>query len=99
MLGKWLYCSVRALKPLKVIETGIAHGSSSWVILNALNKNQRGTLFSLDLPNNDTNAAYNFEGKRLETGWLVSDELQGRWKKIFGDTKETLPQLFLSERQ
>ncbi|MGB0390742.1 MAG: class I SAM-dependent methyltransferase [Salibacteraceae bacterium] len=93
MLGKWLYCSIRALKPLKIIETGIAHGSSSWVILNAINKNKQGRLYSLDLPNNDTNFAYNLEGKQLKTGWLVPNELTKNWSMIFGDTKETLPKL------
>lgn len=99
LLGKWLYCSVRALKPLKIIETGIAHGSSSWVILNAIHKNKQGKLFSLDLPNNDTNTAYNFEGKPLETGWVVPEALQKNWNKIFGDTKETLPQLLQDEEE
>jgi predicted O-methyltransferase YrrM len=91
LLGKWLYCSVRAMKPEVLIETGIAHGNSSWVILNAIKKNEKGVLYSFDLPNKDTNAAYNFGEKAPETGWVVPDELRQNWKMIIGDSRETLP--------
>lgn len=93
MLGKWLYCSVRALAPETIIETGIAHGNSSMVILNAIHKNGRGKLYSLDLPNNDTNSAYNFGKENSETGWMVPDILQQYWTKVIGDSKKTLPEL------
>ena len=93
MLGKWLYCSVRVLAPENIIETGIAHGNSSMVILNAIHKNGKGKLYSLDLPNNDTNAAYNFGDENSETGWMVPDVLQQHWTKVIGDSKKTLPEL------
>jgi predicted O-methyltransferase YrrM len=93
MLGKWLYCSVRALEPEYIIETGIAHGNSSMVILNAIYKNGKGKLYSLDLPNNDTHADYNFEGENSETGWMVPEILKQYWTKVIGDSKKTLPEL------
>jgi predicted O-methyltransferase YrrM len=96
LLGKWLYCTVRISKPEILIETGIAHGNSSWVILNAIKKNGKGTLYSFDLPNNDTNAAYNFENKKTETGWMVHEELRINWNMVIGDSLETLPKTLAS---
>lgn len=92
LLGKWLYSSVRVLKPEIMIETGIAHGSSSWVILNALKKNGSGKLYSFDLPNNDTNKAYNFTEDNYTTGWIVPDQIRDQWEMIIGDSKKTLPE-------
>jgi predicted O-methyltransferase YrrM len=88
-LGKWLYCAVRALKPAVVIETGVASGVSSWVILNALRRNGRGTLRSIDLPNHDTNRNY-LVGAR-EPGWVVPDVLREMWSLQLGSARELLP--------
>ncbi len=90
--GKWIYCCIRVLAPDNIIETGVAHGYSSWIILNALHKNNKGKLFSIDLPNNDTNTDYNFKDQPT-TGWLVPDSLRGRWEMHLGDAKVILPQL------
>jgi predicted O-methyltransferase YrrM len=96
LLGKWLYCTVRVIKPEVLIETGIAHGNSSWVILNAIKKNGKGLLYSFDLPNNDTNADYNFGNRPVETGWMVPDELRMNWSMVIGDSRETLPKTLSS---
>jgi predicted O-methyltransferase YrrM len=45
------YCLVRALKPHTVVETGVANGHSSFVILSALKTNGRGKLVSIDIRN------------------------------------------------
>lgn len=90
--GKWLYCCIRVFKPETIIETGVAHGSSSWIILNALSKNQKGHLISIDLPNMDTNAAYNFGQTSPPTGWRVPDELRSRWSLRLGDARKLLPE-------
>lgn len=90
--GKWIYCCIRHLKPEFIIETGVSHGYSSWIILNALHKNNFGKLFSIDLPNNDTNINYNFK-ETVKTGWLVPDELKYRWDMKLGDAKTILPQI------
>ncbi len=91
--GKWIYCVVRVTKPEFMIETGVAHGYSSWIILNAMKKNKKGKLYSVDLPNNDTNAAYNFQKVTPQTGWLVPDELKMQWELHLGDAYQLLPQL------
>src|SRR6188768_1587164 len=44
--GKFIYFILRCTKPEIVIESGVSHGASSWNILNALHKNQKGTLYS-----------------------------------------------------
>lgn len=90
--GKWIYCCVRVLQPEVMIETGVAHGASSWMILNALHKNGKGKLYSIDLPDNDTNPAYNFQSTP-QTGWIVPDVLKNRWELHLGYAQTILPQL------
>jgi predicted O-methyltransferase YrrM len=91
--GKWLWCCVRVFKPLHMVETGVAHGASSWIILNAMRLNGKGTLHSIDLPNLDTNQDYNFGTQPTETGWMVPDTLKGCWDLRLGDAKTLLPEL------
>jgi|LakMenEpi03Aug12_release.lakeMendotaPanAssembly.Ray.scaffolds.fasta_scaffold459885_1 hypothetical protein len=45
------YCLIRVVKPKLVIETGVAAGISSTLILSALEKNHYGTLTSFDITN------------------------------------------------
>ncbi len=44
-----LYLLVRVYRPETVLETGVANGVSSYCILNALNKNNKGALYSVDI--------------------------------------------------
>ena len=44
------YVIMRARKPDLVVETGVANGLSSWIVLEAINKNESGKLISIDLP-------------------------------------------------
>ena len=46
-----IWCIVPHNQPEVVIETGVAHGVSSRVVLEALNQNDRGHLWSIDIPN------------------------------------------------
>lgn len=94
--GKWIYCTVRATKPDIMIETGVSHGASSWIILNAMKKNGKGKLYSIDLPNLDTNANYNFKAGLEQTGWMIPEQLKNNWQLILGDAKKELPALLLS---
>jgi len=85
-----LYVIVRAAKPKVMIETGVSSGISSAHILRALAANGAGTLHSIDLPNVQ-------EGSTLpqgrSSGWLVPDELRGRWRLHLGESREILPAL------
>lgn len=100
-----LYVLVRALKPDVVIETGISSGRSSTAILDALDKNKKGTLYSFDLPKlNQTgvigvvsvneNSYRQYIPKEVdEPGWLVPKELQSRWVKTLGDSNVDFPRI------
>lgn len=92
-----LYVIVRATKPEKVIETGVASGLSSSYILQAMETNRTGRLYSIDLPNADSEALL---GKVLtnlpegtEPGWVVPSNLRKRWDLRMGKTFEKLPPL------
>ena len=54
-----IYVIVRLLRPNCIVETGVAAGVSSTFILEALNRNDRGELYSIDLPST----------ARCEDGW------------------------------
>jgi len=81
------YITIRACRPEIVVETGVANGVSSAYILLALQKNQKGTLYSIGL--NDPQ--YLPTGKSL--GWIVPDSLKTRWKLLTGDSLVLLPSL------
>lgn len=91
-LGRWLYGAVRVTQPSVVVETGVASGSSSWLILNALARNRSGSLYSIDLPNHDPAKPYNV-GMEAETGRAVPDALRARWRLSLGDSRLLLPEL------
>jgi Methyltransferase domain len=92
-----LYVICRALKPEVVIETGVASGMSSAYILKALDDNAKGRLYSIDLPNADSEELL---GKVLttlpdgrESGWLVPPWLRGRWTLKIGKSSDILPDI------
>jgi predicted O-methyltransferase YrrM len=84
-----LYVLCRLLKPEVVVETGVADGFSSAFILYALEANQKGKLYSIDLPNQE---GQEIKGGR-QTGWLVPEDLKGRWELTLGDSRKELPAL------
>ena len=47
-----IWCLIRHLRASNVIETGVAHGVTSRFILEALERNESGHLWSIDLPPN-----------------------------------------------
>jgi predicted O-methyltransferase YrrM len=67
----------------------VANGFSSAFILHALEKNGKGKLYSIDLPNQE---GQEIKGGKLP-GWLVEEGLRKRWELIFGDSKIELPKL------
>ncbi len=91
--GKFIYFIIRCLKPETVVESGVSHGASSWNILNALNKNNKGMLYSIDLPDKDGTRLFNVGNFSKEIGWVVPDALRSRWQLQLGDAKILLPQL------
>jgi predicted O-methyltransferase YrrM len=93
------YALVRVMQPDLVVETGVCDGFSTRFLLLAMERNGRGTLHSIDLPNQDVELAP--EGSRQrdvmatgrETGWLVPASLRSRWQLHLGDAKVLLPAL------
>lgn len=81
------YMAIRAFQPETVAETGVANGVSSAHILLALQKNERGTLYSVGL----SDPQYLPAGKPL--GWIVPESLKTRWNLLIGDSRELLPSL------
>ena len=92
--------------PEVVVETGVASGRSSTAILTALAENNKGRLYSIDLPHfydgheptykrtsegNDELQGYVPKGK--EPGWLVPKEYRDRWELILGDSNVELKKL------
>jgi predicted O-methyltransferase YrrM len=96
-----LYVIVRSLKPAIVVETGVAAGISSAIILEAMRVNKFGRLFSVDLPNADPAGYINADGVRdsvytppeLGSGWIVPDYLRERWSLLIGPSRDVLPSL------
>ena len=86
-LCKAAWCTALHTKPETVIETGVAHGVTSRVVLEALNTNERGHLWSIDLPH-----PFN---RRLHSqiGIAVTDACRNRWSYVAGSSKQQLPSL------
>ncbi|HUX57541.1 MAG TPA: class I SAM-dependent methyltransferase [Bacteroidales bacterium] len=101
--GCLLYFIIRKTKPDIIVETGCWYGNSSTIILAALFKNQRGKLFTIDLPALfETGGYYDenpYRDEEMRTsslprgkapGFIVPDFLKNRWELIYGQTSEKL---------
>jgi hypothetical protein len=89
------YSLVRIIKPRLVVETGVNKGLSSAAILTAMERNQEGELYSIDLPTESqlTDGTVYQRSSPLEVGRLVPYEVRHRWHLILGDAKNELPKL------
>jgi Methyltransferase domain len=93
----WVYCLVRALRPRVFVETGVLHGMLSAFVLEAMERNGEGRLISIDLPSYAETGPSNVDGYQgtlppgREPGWLVPEELRGRWELLLGPSLELLP--------
>jgi hypothetical protein len=81
-----IWCLVRHSKPRIVVETGVAHGVTSRFILEALERNGDGHLWSIDRPPMEP------EWKR-QIGIAVRDGCRDRWSYILGSSRRRLPGL------
>src|SRR6266487_3628799 len=86
-LCRALWCVTLHNRPEVVIETGVAHGVTSRIVLEALSRNDFGHLWSIDLP-------FPFDHRlHAETGVAVTDECRPRWSYLEGASSERLPPL------
>ncbi len=82
-LGEAAWCAIRHLRPEVIVETGVARGITSRVLLEAMEANGRGHLWSIDLPHPALG----------EPGVAVTDTLKSRWDLLLGTSRELLPKL------
>jgi hypothetical protein len=78
-----IWCFVGHMRPETVVETGVAHGITSRVILEGLKRNGRGRLWSVDLPAVDPIL-------HSEIGMAVPENLRSRWTYVEGTSRERL---------
>jgi hypothetical protein len=81
-----IWCLVRHQKPKRLVETGVAHGLTSRVILEALERNSEGHLWSIDLPPLERHW-------RKQVGVAVHGPCAARWSYIKGTSSRRLPGL------
>ena len=101
--GIRLYALLRELRPLVAVETGVCNGVSTAFLLLALERNGRGELHSVDLPEvagEEYEAGTFWDGKGgavippgREPGWMVPEGLRARWRLELGRSQDLLPPL------
>jgi len=87
-----IWCVVAHSRPATVVETGVAHGLTSRVILEGLHRNGSGHLWSVDLPAVDPALHH-------EIGRAVPADLRSRWTYVAGTSRQRLPSLVRKLRQ
>ena len=81
------WCAMHHLNPHRVLETGVARGVTSRVILEAMSANGGGHLWSVDLP-------HLFDPElHSETAAAVPDRDRDRWTYVRGSSRRRLPGL------
>lgn len=97
-----LHALVRLTRPEHVVEVGVSSGVSSAYLLNALKKNRRGRLHSIDRPSHERAARHGQSRTKFSwslpagrsTGWAVPPRLLPGWDLRLGDMTYALPILF-----
>jgi predicted O-methyltransferase YrrM len=87
----WLYVAMRIIQPATIVETGCAAGWSSALYLAALEQNEKGHLYTIDLPTRGAETAMGWAlPPGTQPGFLVPESLKSRWTLILGDAREEL---------
>jgi hypothetical protein len=81
-----IWCLAAHTRPEIVVETGVAHGLTSRVILECLHRNGTGHLWSVDLPAVDPALHH-------EIGIAVPADLRPHWTYSEGTSRQRLPEL------
>jgi methyltransferase family protein len=92
-LVRALWCLTRHLGAANVVETGVARGFTSRFILEALERNGTGHLWSIDLPPQLKPELHD------QIGAAVDDRLRHRWSYIRGSSRQHLPELLARLKQ
>lgn len=95
--NSYLYAFCRSIKPLTAVETGVHYGASSSFILQALQDNGVGHLYSIDLPDveymRDDGLLHRDSINTSSVGFAVPEGLRHKWTLIAGDARKELPKL------
>jgi hypothetical protein len=100
--GLDIYVLLRMFKPEVVVETGVEAGVSSSYILQALEDNNRGTLYSIDyrVPEGSFTESpalglipVEAIPQEKETGFVIPESYRSRWVFKNGKSSEILPGL------
>jgi predicted O-methyltransferase YrrM len=83
-LARTAWAIVRHLRPQRVVETGVARGVTTSVLLQAMERNGYGALWSIDLP--DLRLAW-----RGQVSAAVLPESRARWTYVRGSSRRFLP--------
>jgi hypothetical protein len=83
-LASAVWCLARHLRAVSVVETGVARGITSRVILEALSRNGGGHLSSIDLPPPDRSL-------HGEIGVAVPETMRASWTLLRGTSHALLP--------
>jgi predicted O-methyltransferase YrrM len=96
---EFLYIVIRLSRPNVIFETGVFDGQSSSIILQALHRNARGLLVSVDLPAVEVIAGSTHRMGETslplgcQPGWAIPQHLRERHRLCLGDSKKLLPDL------
>jgi hypothetical protein len=82
-----VWCLTRHLRPVRVVETGVARGFTSRFIIEALERNGPGHLWSIDRPPPMKSELHD------QVGIAVGNALRDRWSYIRGSSRRCLPGL------
>jgi hypothetical protein len=93
-----LYILIRLLKPRLAVETGVFYGGTTAFILNALHKNRKGRLVSIDLPAQKLEKIHFVRHEKVDNsellstglrpGFIIPDYLKKYWEFI---EQESIP--------
>lgn len=86
-LARTLWCATLHTRPEHVVETGVARGITSRVVLEAFERNGLGHLWSIDIP-----PLLETE-LQAETAIAVPERLRRRWRYLEGSSRRRLPAL------
>jgi predicted O-methyltransferase YrrM len=94
----FLYVAIRVAQPETVVETGCFTGWDSAVILEALERNRSGRLFTIDLPAEEGLFSQLYGHRSgllpgLDPGFLVPEPLRERWTLTLGNVRTELAPL------
>jgi len=81
------WCAVVHGQPDVVVETGVARGVTSRIVLEAMMRVGRGHLYSIDLPHPFDQSLH------AEIGVAVTDACKSRWTYLEGTSHDRLPEL------